>query len=121
MRRAPYKRKDRLASQIKKAVSEIIEFESGNEKLKSITLTDVEVSGDLRIATIFVSSSVGGLSPKEALDVLDKAKGFIRKSLAERIRVRYMPQIRFQYDASIDYGFKIDEILKEIKDDEEGG
>ncbi len=117
-----FKRKDRVASEIKKAVSQILEIESGNEQLKSITLTDVEMTQDLRIAKIYVSSSLGELSHEATLNTLRNATGFIKKSLAKKVRLKYMPKLIFEYDESIDYGFKIDEILKEIKkEDEEKG
>ncbi|AEA33690.1 30S ribosome-binding factor RbfA [Hippea maritima] len=115
-----FKRKDRVASQIKKAVSEILEFESGNEKLRSITLTDVEMTKDLRIAKIFVSSSMTEMTQKDTLDVLESAKGFIKKNLATKVRLKYMPKLIFEYDASINYGFKIDSILREIEEEESG-
>ncbi len=121
-RNSGFKRKDRVASEIKKAVSQILEIESGNEQLKSITLTDVEMTQDLRIAKIYVSSSLGELSHEATLNTLRNATGFIKRSLAKRVRLKYMPKLIFEYDESIDYGFKIDEILKEIKkEDEEKG
>jgi len=122
-RNSGFKRKDRVASEIKKAVSQILEVESGNEKLKSITLTDVEMTQDLRIAKIYVSSSLGELSHEATLTTLRNATGFIKRSLAKRVRLKYMPKLIFEYDESIDYGFKIDKILKEIKreDEEKGG
>ncbi|WP_025209771.1 30S ribosome-binding factor RbfA [Hippea sp. KM1] len=115
-----FKRKDRVASQIKKAISEILEFESGNEKLRSITLTDVEMTDDLRLAKIFVSSNLSSMTQKDTLAVLENAKGFIKRSLALKVRLKYMPKIVFEYDDSIDYGFRIDAILKQIKEEEDG-
>jgi ribosome-binding factor A len=110
-----FKRKDRVASEIKKAVSYILEVESGNERLKGITLTDVEMTPDLRIARVFVSSQNSSMSEKDTLKELNNAKGFIKKNLSKRVRIKYMPQIEFEYDDSIEYGFKIDTILNEIK------
>lgn len=118
-RNSGFKRKDRVASEIKKAVSQIIGLESGNENLKSITLTDVELSEDLRIAKIYVSSSLSEMTEKGTLDTLNKASGFIKRNLAKRVRLKYMPKLIFEYDTSIDYGFKIDGILKEIEKKDE--
>ncbi len=111
-----FKRKDRVASEIKKAVSQILEVESGNEHLKRVTLTDVEVTQDLRIAKIYVSSSLSEMSHKATIDELNNAAGFIKRNLAKKVRLKYMPNLIFEYDNSIDYGFKIDDILKEIKE-----
>ena len=65
---------------------------------------------------------MGELSHEATLNTLRNATGFIKRSLAKRVRLKYMPKLIFEYDESIDYGFKIDEILKEIKkEDEEKG
>ncbi len=115
-RNSGFKRKDRVASEIKKAISQILEVESGNERLKRVTLTDVEVTQDLRIAKIYVSSSLGNISHEATIDELRKASGFIKRNLSKKVRLKYMPNLIFEYDDSIDYGFKIDGILKEIKE-----
>ncbi len=118
-RNNPYKRKDRVASELRKAISYIIEFEMGDNRLKEVTLTDVVVSDDLRHANVFFGSS---LIPDEDKDnvllLLNKAKSFIKKNLGGKVRLKYMPELHFMYDDSIDYGFKIDKLLKDIKEDE---
>lgn len=114
-RNSGFERKDRVASEIKKAISQILEVESGNENLKSITLTGVEVSQDLKMAKIYVSSSLSEMSEETTLNTLNNALGFIKRNLAKRIRLKYMPKLIFEYDTSIDYGFRIDKVLKEIK------
>ena len=114
-RNSGFERKDRVASEIKKAISQILEVESGNENLKSITLTGVEVSQDLRIAKIYVSSSLSEMTEETTLNTLNNALGFIKRNLAKMIRLKYMPKLIFEYDTSIDYGFRIDKVLKEIK------
>jgi len=114
-RNSGFERKDRVASEIKKAISQILEVESGNENLKSITLTGVELSQDLKMAKIYVSSSLSEMSEETTLNTLNNALGFIKRNLAKRIRLKYMPKLIFEYDTSIDYGFRIDKVLKEIK------
>ncbi len=116
-RNNPYKRKDRVASELKKAISYIIEFEVDDDRLKDVAITDIVLSDDLRHAKIFISIGLTHKTEQSILGVLNKAKGFIRKNLSDRIKLRYMPTLDFQYDSSIDYGFKIDGILKDIKDD----
>ncbi len=116
-RNNPYKRKDRVASELRKAVSYIIEFEMGDDRLKEVTLTDVVVSDDLRHAKIFVGASLIEGDKALIIKLLNNAKGFIRKSLSNRIRLRYMPTLSFAYDNSIEYGFKIDKILRDIEDE----
>ncbi len=116
-RNNPYKRKDRVASELKKAISYIIEFEIGDDRLKEVTLTDVVVSDDLKHAKVYVGMSLTNKSKELIMAALDRAKSFIRKSLSGRVRLRYMPTLSFYYDDSIDYGFKIDKLLKDIEDE----
>lgn len=116
-RNNPYKRKDRVASELKKAISDIIEFEIDDDRLKEVTLTDLVLTDDLRHAKVFVGAGLIKGNKDEVLQLLNKAAGFIKKNLSFKIRLRYMPTLNFKYDDSIDYGFKIDSILKEIKND----
>ncbi len=116
-RNNPYKRKDRVASELRKAISDIIEFEINDSRLKEVTLTDLSLTDDLRHAKVFVGASLVKGDKDKVLQLLNKAAGFIKKNLSSRIRLRYMPTLNFKYDDSIDYGFKIDSILKEIKND----
>ncbi len=116
-RKLPYKRKDRVASELRKAISHIIEFEMNDERLKEVTLTDLTLTDDLRHAKVFVGLSLTEGNRDEVMRVLNKAKGFIKRSLSAYVRLRYMPTITFEYDSSIDYGFKIDGILREIADE----
>ncbi len=117
-RNNPYKRKDRVASELKKAISYIIEFEINDNRLKEITLTDLILTDDLRHAKVFVSMEmIEEENREDTMKALRNANGFIRKNLSSRVRLRYMPTLSFLYDESIDYGFKVDDILKEIRDD----
>ena len=110
-------RKDRIASLISREISEIIEHEIKDPRLGLVTITTVDVSNDLKTATVYFSS----LNDKrEGLETLNRAKGYIKSSLANRVRMRYMPSIEFKIDDSYEYGQKIDGLLEEIsKDDKE--
>ncbi len=116
-RNMPFKRKDRVASQLKKAISRIIEIEIDDERLKEVTLTDITLSDDLRHARIYVGVSLTGGEREDVMRLLEKAKGFIKRNLSAYVRLKHMPTLTFEYDSSIDYGFKIDKILRDIADD----
>ena len=110
-------RKDRIASLISREISEIIEHEIKDPRLGLVTITTVDVSNDLKTATVYFSS----LNDKqEGLDTLNRAKGYIKSSLASRVRMRYMPSIEFKIDDSYEYGQKIDGLLEEISKDDKG-
>jgi ribosome-binding factor A len=79
------------------------------------TVTEVEVTGDLRLATVFVSA----LTPEElesALSVLERAKGFLRSELGQRIRVRFLPELRFRPDRAAESGQRVETLLRELDD-----
>ncbi len=109
----------RVASQIRKEVSHIVEFEARDELLKGVIVIDVEVSADLRHSRIYVNHMDGSSVRGELMERLDRATGFIRFQLSRRMRLRRMPDIRFIYDDTQDRGFRVDAILKEISDGKE--
>ena len=114
-----FSRADRLSSQISRELSTLlIDFPSAPAGL-IISITDIELSRDLRHARVFYS--VYG-----ADDVIQKAERFfkdfnkqIRLELASRIRVKFMPELNFEYDNSIERGQRISELLNRLKEDEQ--
>lgn len=117
-RNNPYKRYERVSSELKKIVSEIIETQVKDIKLKGVVVTDLVLSKDLRRAKVFVSSMNQNVNKNTVLKSLDNAKGYIKNIISDKIRLRYMPEFIFLYDDSASYGFKIDNLLKEIKSED---
>lgn len=104
-------RKDRIASILNREISDIIEHEIKDPRLGFVTITTVDVSIDLKTAIVYFSS----LDNKtEGLETLNRAKGYIRSSLAHRIRMKFIPNLEFKIDNSFEYGKKIDALLEEI-------
>lgn len=107
-------KKDKVAGIIQKEISEIIQFELKDPKVGFITITDVEVSGDLSQAKIFVSF-LGQEARKEAgMKALERSKGFLRTQLAQRLTIRKVPQLIFLHDTSLERGNKIEKIIADI-------
>ncbi len=112
-------RVNRVAEQMKKEVSDIIAHKIKDPRVGFVTVTDVEVTGDLQQATVFISV-LGDEEQKEASLVgLEKAKGFIRSEVGKRIRLRKTPELFFAFDESIQYGNRIDELLMKLKKSEQ--
>ena len=109
-------RKDRIASVINREISAIIEHEIKDPRLGFVTITTVDVSSDLKTATVYFSSLN---NKEEGLATLNRAKGYIKSSLAHRVRMRYIPNIEFKIDNSYEYGEKIDAILGKISPDDQ--
>jgi len=104
---------ERVNSNMQRELSYILSNEVKNPNIKYITITAVDVTSDLSYARVYFTT-LG--DSKETLKALKSAKGFIRKTLADRIELRHIPDLEFIYDKSIDYGKKIEEKIKEIHD-----
>lgn len=110
-------RSNRVAEQMKKELSEIISRKLKDPRIGFVTVTDVEVTGDLQQATVYISV-LGEDSVKEStLLGLSKSKGFIRSEIGQRIRLRKTPELSFEIDSSIAYGNRIDSLLRDIKEE----
>ena len=83
-------------------------------RLGFITVTDVELSEDLKIAHVFIS--VFKNEDRElTIEILNAAKGLVRSEISKRVRVKFIPAIEFRTDTSIDHGDRIDQLLIEIR------
>ena len=105
---------NRIDEELKKEISNIITFELKNPKVTGlISVTKAKITPDLKYAKVYVSI-LNAKNTKETLANLKKSSGFIRTELAKRINLRITPEIIFELDDSLEYGAKIDSILKEI-------
>ncbi len=104
---------NRLESSLLKEISYILATEIKDEKIKHVTITAVKITKDLSLAKIYVSI-LDETKKDETIESLNKAKGFIRTRLHEKIEIRQIPKLEFIYDESISYGVKIENIIKDI-------
>lgn len=105
---------NRVDEELKKEISNIISFELKNPNVTGmISVTKAKVTPDLKYAKIYVSI-LNSKNIKETMANLKKSSGFIRSELAKRINLRITPEIIFELDDSMEYGARIDTILKEI-------
>ncbi|NLI92185.1 MAG: 30S ribosome-binding factor RbfA [Peptococcaceae bacterium] len=104
----------RLAESIKEEVSKIIREDLKDPRLGFVTVTDVEVADDLRYAKIFVSIMGKEDEVKSSMEVLERASGYVRSEIGKIIRLRYVPEITFKYDHSIEQGAHISKLLREV-------
>ena len=103
---------DRLNNAFVEKISEIIHDEVKDNDVKMVTITDAKITNDLSFAKIYVTTMDS--DRKKVLDALNKASGFIRSKLCEKVDIRKMPEISFVYDESIEYGKKIEDIIERI-------
>ncbi len=107
-------RMGRIDEEYRKELSQIIGYELKNPNVTGlISITKVKVTNDLKYAKVYVSI-LNSKNIKDTLAGLKKSSGFIRSELARRVNLRNTPELIFELDDSIEYGSKIDTILKEI-------
>lgn len=112
-------RANRVGEQMKKELGEIISRKIKDPRIGFVTVTDVQVTGDLQQATIYISVLGDEEQREKTLIGLSKATGFIRSEIGQRIRLRKTPEITFEYDESIDYGNRIETLLNKIHAEDE--
>ncbi|NLT96038.1 MAG: 30S ribosome-binding factor RbfA [Clostridia bacterium] len=113
-------RSNRISEEIKRELANIIHMELKDPRVKGLlSITDVKVTGDLRYAEVFVSFYGNKEEQKEVLETLKKAAGFIRTELGKRVRLRFVPELLFKPDNSLEHGAKISAILSKINREEE--
>lgn len=110
-----FKRSERVADAIRKEISDILLKEISDPRIGPITITDTRLSDDLRQAKIYFVQMGKDRGSGDVLENLQRASGFLKKELGKRLRLRYIPEIRFYYDESFEYGSRIDRILAGVR------
>ncbi len=110
-------RSDRMAEQVRRELAEIVRDEMKDPRLGFVSFTEVRMSRDLSHAVIYCSF-FNSEQQNEAIDVLNRAVGFIRKAIGRRIRARIVPTLKFTIDESVIRGAVMDDLISEaIKND----
>lgn len=113
----PYKRTQRLNILLREEIADLIMKKVKDPRIGFVTVTDVEISSDLKTAKVFISI-MNDDDIDVSIEILNSARGFIRSELSKRVRLKYIPALEFKFDRSIRHGIRIDELLREIKDKE---
>jgi ribosome-binding factor A len=116
-----FSRSDRLAEQIQRELGGVLLTEVSDPTLKRMLISGVEVSRDLAYAKVFVTlmqSMIDGEptptsveSERDSMDGLRRASGFLRRTLASKLRIRAVPELRFEIDKTLDEAARIDRLL----------
>jgi len=114
----PYKRSQRVSDLLREEIADIVIYRLKDPRIGFITITEVDVTDDIKIARVYVSV-LKDEDKKNTLDILNSAKSFIRSELSKRLRMKSIPGIEFRLDTSIEYGDKIDKLLKKIEEESE--
>jgi ribosome-binding factor A len=114
MAKTGYSRADRVADQIRMEVADILMRKIKDPRVRSVTVTDVELTNDLRIARVFVTALGTDAETKDVFAGLAKAKGFVRSELGRRLALRYLPEVVFVKDISGPRADRVLQLLDEL-------
>ncbi|KPJ50907.1 hypothetical protein AMJ40_01560 [candidate division TA06 bacterium DG_26] len=114
----PFRRRVRVGDLLQREISQIIERELKDPRIGFLTITKVDLSVDLRSARVYYSVLGNEDEKGRSAEGLRSAKGFIKKLLGQRTRLKYLPDIEFVFDDSLAREEHLESILEELKDDE---
>ena len=116
----PSHRIERINTQIKREVSELIQQHLRDPRLTEfVAVTEVTTSPDLKHAKVYISSMGGQQEESQVLSALNSASGFLRTNLAKRMKMRFTPELHFVWDNSIEHGDKVLRLLDKIDEEKE--
>lgn len=111
---------DRIAEEIKRGLSRIIREDVKDPRISPMaSILRVDVSGDLRHGKVYVSVFGNDEERDSTIEGLTKASGYIRRELGKALSIRYIPELHFVIDTSIEYSVDISKKIMEIKQSEE--
>ncbi|NIR44089.1 MAG: 30S ribosome-binding factor RbfA [Gemmatimonadetes bacterium] len=115
-----YSRSQRLAQLLKEEISRLLRREVKDARIGTVIVTDVEVTPDLKYATVYVQVSGEDEREDETLEGLESAAGFVRTRLGRELRIRRAPELRFELDRTQERARRIHELLAQVEEVEEG-
>ncbi len=111
------RRPKRVANLIKEALGRLLLREFQGDGSGLITVTRVEMTPDLQTAHVYLSF-FGGIREDETLELIEKRKGYLRKSIASEVKLKYNPELIFVRDPAPEYERRLDSLMEKLKDDE---
>ena len=107
-----FSRNQRLGNQVLRTLNELLRFETKDPRLDGVSLSAVDLSRDLSVARVYFSLLDPNADPQPAKDGLAKAAGFLRAKLGQAIKVRHVPELRFEHDDSAAEGQRISDLIE---------
>ncbi len=114
-----FSRSERVADQIQRELAQVIQRDMQDPRLNLLSVSAVEVTRDLAYATVFVTSLDDKYSHDEILNVLRKASGFLRRELGKAMRLRIVPELKFNYDESLEKGMSMAKLIHDAVESDE--
>ena len=108
-------RSDRVEGQLKKEISKILQEDTKDPRIGFVTITRIDLTKNLRYARIYFSILGDDDAKEESLKGIKSSIGYIRKLIAERMNLRYVPELYFKLDNSIEYSINLEKTFERIK------
>ena len=109
-------RPEKVAHLMRREVADILERRMRDPRIGStVTVTDVQITHDLSFARIFVTVLGDEATRERTMETLKGATGFFRHELGDRLELREVPELRFEYDDSLDRGHRVEDLLRKIE------
>ncbi len=110
-------RMEKINEAMRREIGQIVHREIKDPRLEFVTITHVEVTKDLQHAKVYFSVLGDHEQAERAEQGLESARGFVRKLVGQRVRMRYTPELEFLFDESIEYSARIEAALEDIKNE----
>ncbi|MCC6805158.1 MAG: 30S ribosome-binding factor RbfA [Anaerolineae bacterium] len=107
-------KQERVSGRIRKILSQLILREVADPRLQGITITDVELDPELLFAKVYVNALGEEEREPEVMMALEHAKGFLRREVARRVRLRKAPELIFRWDVSLERSERINALLSSL-------
>ena len=108
---ASKQRARRVADRIHQELAVVLQREIADPRLSMVTVTGVEVDRELAFATVFITVLDAKEREQDVFEALESARGYLQSALADRIALRSLPRLRFEWDTSLEYAKRIEELL----------
>jgi ribosome-binding factor A len=115
-----FSRTSRIGEVIMRELAQMIQQEVSDPRVGMVTVSHVDVTSDLKYAKVYVTRLNGVESEQDADECiagLTNAAGFLKRGIAKRVEIRTVPELRFQYDKSLEHGFHMDELIAKANKD----
>lgn len=109
-----YKRSEKIAEAVHELISGLLVKGLKDPRIGFVTITAVEVADDLHLAKVYFTVIGSDEEKKAAQEGLNSSRSFIRREMGKQMKMKYTPDIVFRYDTSLEYGNRIDSLLKDI-------
>jgi len=106
-------RKERVQSEMAVILNTVLRFETKDPRLQSVYVMEVRVSPDLRFARVYWRTE-DGTPDEDVLEALERGKGFLRKQVAEKLNIRFAPELAFFRDSTLERGDRVLGLIREV-------